>query len=46
VLNYRKYPKNKTGYPFLDQPVQYEPRRTANATHITLKNQKLVVRKR
>jgi len=21
VLNYRSYPKNKTGYPFLDHPV-------------------------
>jgi len=23
VLNYRSYPKNKTGYPFLDHPVYY-----------------------
>jgi len=22
VLNYRSYPKNKIGYPFLDHPVQ------------------------
>jgi len=33
VLNYRSYPKNKSGYPFLDHPIRVNYRVVQKASH-------------